>query len=162
MFNYHDSTIRQERLARGTDHCGSEGKVYALADLVKGGKVMDPRARSRPLTTDGTAGLPSDVLIYAVDADFNIHVGFDGVRGTPNAVKHETLFHNAEVRAAGELSLLDGIIVAVNDQSGSYRTFGRLSTDRRFTEAILMALNRSAAPVSEETRAWLREKAGRK
>ena len=101
-------------------------------------------------------------MIYAVDVDFNIHVGFDGIRGTAGAVKHETLFHNADVRAAGELTLRGGIIVRVNDQSGSYRTSGRLDTDRRFAEAILTALDRAACPVEDDERSRLRAKAGRK
>ena len=126
MFSYDDSVIRQERLLRGADHCASTGKVHVLADLVRGGRVVDPRDARRPLTTGGTSPMTASVLIYAVDANFNIHVAFDGVRGTPNAVKHETLFHNADVRAAGELTVRDGMIMRVSDQSGSYRTSGHM------------------------------------
>jgi hypothetical protein len=78
-------------------------------------------------------------LIYAVDVNFEIRAGFDGIRGEENAVKHETLFHNADVRAAGEMAVVGGIIVSVNDFSGSYRTAGKLETDRRFAEAVLTA-----------------------
>jgi hypothetical protein len=162
MFNYQDSVVRQERLARGTDHCGSTGTVYVLGELVQAERIVDPRDPKRALTTGGTSPGTAGVLLYAVDANFNIHVGFDGVRGTPDTVKHETLFHNADVRAAGELTLRDGMIVGVNDQSGSYRTSGRLDTDRRFAEAVLTALDRAACPVTDDARSRLREKAGRK
>lgn len=122
MFSYDDTPVRQERLARGTDHCSSAGDVYDLRDLVSGDVITSPRAPQRTAATAGTSAAAEPVLIYAVDVNFNIHIAFDGVRGRPNAVKHETLFHNADVRAAGELTITDGIIVGVNDRSGSYRT----------------------------------------
>jgi hypothetical protein len=77
-------------------------------------------------------------------------------------VKHETLFHNADVRAAGELSVVDGIIVAVNDFSGSYRTAGKLDTDRRFAEAVLTAIDRASIPLHWVERERLRKRAGRR
>jgi len=55
MFSYDDSVVRQERLARGTDHCGSAGSVYALAELVQAGRIMDPHGPKRSLTTGGTS-----------------------------------------------------------------------------------------------------------
>ncbi|HYI12450.1 MAG TPA: hypothetical protein VEK57_25575 [Thermoanaerobaculia bacterium] len=92
--------MRQERLRKGTDHCGSTGSVYNLRDVMKAGVIADPRDMQRPLSTAWTSPAASPVLIYAVDVDFNIHVGFDSARSQANAVKHETLFHNADVRAA--------------------------------------------------------------
>lgn len=161
MYSYDDSPVRQERLAKGTDHCSSSGIVYALGELVNGGQIKDPRTR-QALTTVGTSSRKNSVLIFAVDANFNIHVGFDGERGRTDAVKHETLFHNADVRAAGELTVIDGIIVAVNDHSGSYRTAGELDTDRRFAEAVLTAIERISAPLHDSASSGLREKAGRR
>src|ERR1041385_1336527 len=79
---------------------------------------------AEPLTAGRTFGTSAPVLIYAVDTKFSIHVGFDGIRGQSTAVKHETLFHNADVRAAGELEVFEGMIVTVNDHSGSYGTAG--------------------------------------
>jgi len=58
--------------------------------------------------------------------------------------------------------VIDGIIVGVNDRSGSYRTAGRLDIDRRFGEAVLTALERAGAPITEAERSRLRAKAGRK
>ncbi|HEX7192694.1 MAG TPA: hypothetical protein VF381_14090 [Thermoanaerobaculia bacterium] len=152
--------MRKERLAKGTDHCDSRGPVHLLGDLVQEGQIVDP-ASKRPLTTHGTSGSRRRVLIYAVSSDFEIHVGFDGTRGQENAVKHETLFHNADVRAAGELEVVGGIIYKVNDFSGSYRTAGKLDTDRRFAEAVLTACDRSSAQFFTREYA-LREKAGRR
>jgi hypothetical protein len=161
MYNYDGSPVRQERLANGTDHCGSAGDVYNLHTLVSGDVIVEPDARERPLATGSSPGAER-VLIYAVDSNFNMHIGFDGVRDQPNAVKHETLFHNADVFAAGELTVNDGIIVRVNDRSGSYRTVGKIDIDRRFAEAVLTAIDRASAPLSGSERSRLREKAGRK
>jgi hypothetical protein len=66
MYNYHDSAIRTDRLNQGTDHCGSHGTVFALADLVnESGEVVDPRSRERLLDTK--VGV---VVIFAVDEEF--------------------------------------------------------------------------------------------
>jgi hypothetical protein len=162
VYSYDDTFIQRERLAKGTDHCGSAGEVYALGNLVTAGKIVAPGRPARSLTTRGSTAGREGVLIYAVDGNFNIHVGFDGVRGETNAVKHETLFHNADVRAAGELSVVDGIIVEVNDFSGSYRTAGKLDTDRRFAEAVLTAIDGASIPLHPVEREQLRKKAGRR
>lgn len=162
MFSYENSIVRQERLARGTDHCGSKGTVYSLKELLTDGLIMDPTDVDRPLTTAGTSPSAGSVLIYAVDANFNIRVSFDGIRGSADAVKHETLFHNVDVRAAGELSVRGGIIIAVNDRSGSYRTAGKMDTDRRFAEAVLTAIDRAGGTLADAERARLREQAGRR
>lgn len=89
-----------------------------------------------------------------------MHVGYDGRRGEANAVKHETLFHNADVLAAGEIKVTNGVVVGLNDKSGSYRTMGRLQTDRRFARAILNAIDGAHAPLSDVERARLRGRAG--
>ena len=160
MYDYDGTAVRQERLAKGTDHCGSTGAVYALVDLVKDGLIMDPDRPGTPLTARRTSAPATRVLIYAVNFRFDLRVGFDGTRGELNAVKHETLFHNANVRAAGELEVVDGIIVNVNDHSGSYGTVGRLRTDRRFAMAVLTAIDLVAAPTKDRVRTQLKKQAG--
>ena len=75
-------------------------------------------------------------------------------------MKHETLFHNANVRAAGELEVVDGMIVNVNDHSGSYGTVGKLQTDRRFAMAVLTAIDLVAAPTKDRARTQLKKQAG--
>jgi hypothetical protein len=151
MYDYRGTAIRAVRLARGTDHCGSPGRVFGLAELVASGLIMDPEAPTRLLT--------KRKLIYAVNEAFEINVAEDGVRGTSGAVKHETLFRNAPVRAAGELFVEQGIIVRVNDRSGSYGTEGRMDSDRRFSRAVLAGLAKAAATVTEAELVRLREKA---
>src|SRR5436305_76328 len=150
MYDYHGTTIRAERLAKGTDHCDSSGRVLHLADLVVGGLIMDPKAPTNPLSRHK--------FIYAVGEAYEINVADDGVRGISGAVKHETLFRNAQVRAAGELFVEQGIIVQVNDLSGSYRTAGKTDTDRQFARAVLAALEKVAATVDEAELTRLRER----
>jgi hypothetical protein len=151
MYDYQRTVIRAERLARRTDHCDSSGRVLRLAALLVGGLIMDPEAPA--------SALGRHKFIYAVDESYEINVGEDGVRGTSAAVKHETLFRNAEVRAAGELFVEQGIIVHVNDLSGSYGTAGQMDADRRFARAVLAALEKVAATVDEAELTRLREKA---
>lgn len=81
-----------------------------------------------------------------------MRVGFDGQRGSPDAVKHETLFHNEDVRAAGELDVRAGVISKVNDHSGSYGTYGMLGTDSEFASAVLKVLDSVTAPITKEAR----------
>jgi hypothetical protein len=143
MYDYHNTDTRAERLAANRDHCGTPGPIYELARLHARGRIDDPE-RGGPLTTADDRR-----LIYAVDADLRVHVGFDGDRGTLNAVKHETLFHNAPVEAAGELEVADGIVVSINDHSGSYGTIGMMRVDRRMPRAVLVAMRRAKVPLSE-------------
>jgi hypothetical protein len=64
-----------------------------------------------------------------------------------------------DVRAAGELTVSEGIIVNVNDLSGSYRTAGKLEMNGQFAEAVLTALDRFGAPLQDSVRSILRERA---
>jgi hypothetical protein len=105
-------------------------------------------------------GKSKRALIYAVDENFVIRVALDGVRGMPNAVKHETLFHNADVRAAGELEVVDGVIVEVGDVSGTYGTPGRIQTDPLFASAVLIALDEIGAPIESAEHRRLARMAG--
>ena len=97
-----------------------------------------------------------------MDENCAIHVGFDGVRGTPDAVKHETLFHNADVRAASELEIEAGVVVEVGDISGMYGTPGRIQTDPLFAEAVLTALDRIEVPIERGERPRLERRAGKR
>jgi len=154
MYDYQNTEIRAERLARDKDHCGSNGPVYDLAHLIRTGRVFDPDLRHELTTTNDRR------LIYAVNSDLQIHVGFDGERGTEGAVKHETLFHNDSVEAAGEIHVRAGIVVDVNDRSGSYRTTGLMGIDRRMPKAILEAFQRANIPATEAVINFLQAQAG--
>lgn len=101
------------------------------------------------------------MLIYAVAENFQVNVAFDTRRGTPGAVKHESLFQNADVRAAGELEIEDGVIVEVGDISGTYGTQGRLQTDHTFADAVLTAIDTIGAPLDAGERRRLRRRARR-
>jgi hypothetical protein len=139
MYIYHDTVIRLERERKGHDHCGSKGAVFDLARLVNGeGKAVDPR---RPgVLLDNSAG---PRIIYAVSTDLLVHIAFDGIRGAADAVKHETLFQNANVEAAGEVSFVMGRVSGINDHSGSYGTFGKLVSDRAFARAVWRGFSRT-------------------
>jgi hypothetical protein len=139
MYIYHDTVIRLERERKGHDHCRSKGAVFDLARLVNGeGKAVDPR---RPgLLLDNSAG---PKIIYAVSSDLEVHIAFDGVRGAADAVKHETLFQNANVEAAGEVSFVMGRVSGINDHSGSYGTFGKLVSDPAFARAVRRGFSRT-------------------
>jgi hypothetical protein len=139
MYIYHDTAVRLERERKGLDHCASKGSVFKLSTLVNTeGKVVDPRHPGELL--DNSAG---PKIIYAISAELVVHIAFDGVRGAADAVKHETLFHNANVEAAGEVSFLMGRVSGINDHSGSYRTFGKLASDLRFRRALRFGFSRA-------------------
>jgi hypothetical protein len=159
MFRYEGSLIQSERLQKGKDHCTSPGQVYDLRELVRDGFIREPSDHSRTLTAGRSVGTEHRVMIYAVGENFEIHAGFDSERGTANAVKHETLFHNADVRAAGELNVVDGIIIEINDISGSYGTPGRLQSDPEFAQAVLRALRLARAPLHRSERLRLSRRA---
>jgi hypothetical protein len=138
LYNYHDSAVRLEREKKGHDHCQSQGSVYELSKIVEDGLAIDPMDQSRLLDSKA-----SGTIIYAVNDQLTVHIGFDGVRGQADAVKHETLFHNANVRAAGEVQFRRGKVSAVNDHSGSYGTYGKLVLDADFRDAVRTGFERS-------------------
>lgn len=65
-----------------------------------------------------------------------------------DAIKHETLFKNQPVSAAGEIVFEHGEVVDLNNFSGTYN----VPFDRDFKGAVLQALDRSGIRVSHETR----------
>jgi hypothetical protein len=161
VFKY-DRIKEAVRQAQGQDHCTSKGQVFELSSLFVGGLIYDPTSPATPLTVGVSVGKRTGALIYAVNEDFEIHVGFDGIRGTPNAVKHETLFHNADVRAAGEMEIEVGVIIEVGDVSGTYGTPGMIQTDPLFADAVLTALDRINAPLADNERRRLERRAGKR
>lgn len=161
MYDYHGTAIHHERLAKGLDHCASRGMVVDLATLIRNGVIYDPSHPQRALSSDSGPGEGRRFFIYAVGLQSSVHIGIDGNRGAPDAVKHETLFHNLPVLAAGEIMFSDGMIVRVNDQSGSYSTFGKIRTDTRFLPALFNALDVIDAPLDPLERARLSTMSGR-
>jgi hypothetical protein len=161
MFTY-DRMKEASRRERNEDHCSSKGSVFELGSLLVDGLIRDPTDPAKVLTIGVSVGKRRQALIYAVDENFVIHVGLDGVRGNPDAVKHETLFHNADVRAAGELEIEAGVIVEVGDISGTYGTPGRIQTDPLFARAVLTALDRVHVPIDRNERRRLERRAGKR
>jgi hypothetical protein len=160
MFKY-DRIKEASRQAKDEDHCSSAGRVYELGALLMDGLIRDPADLATALTAGRSVGTSKVAFIYAVDENFAVHVALDGVRGTQDAVKHETLFHNADVRAAGELEIDAGVIVEVDDISGTYETPGSIQTDPLFADAVLTALDRIDAPIEHKERRRLEQWAGR-
>jgi hypothetical protein len=164
---------RSRRLSLGTDYTNSVGKVYDLAELVgPDGRLQDPRRpgllESRPLN-EGSRNI--ELMIYAVGEDHTVHVGFDAPNARKQqmdgAVKHETLYEGAPVRAAGEIYVKGGIICAINDASGTYGTRGvilgapgKKAMDVDAVRDLLEALRRCAAVVEPELLADLCRKVG--
>ena len=101
---------------------------------------------------------PSDepVFIFAVDRHYRVRIAVDGDRpGDANAVKHETLFHNASVRAAGEIEITNGLVTNINDLTGSYRLRGYLESDPDFAGAVLRSFSDNSIPVDVRLRHYL-------
>jgi hypothetical protein len=167
MYNYHESAEHAKRLLAGTCRCASAGTVFKLRDCLGGGLVNDPTNADLLLTTSSLATswanasgarLPSGHrYIYAVSESYELHFAPDGERQVPDSVKHETLFKNADVRAAGEIAVVEGVISEINDRSGSYRTYGALEADAGFADAVLVAIDKLDAPLSPSLREKLEQ-----
>lgn len=158
MFNYHDTSVRIERENAGRDHCGSTGRVFPIGSLLlRDGRVSSPDSPNSLI--DNTNG---PIMIYAVNEAFDLNIAYDGVRGSENAVKHETLFNNADVRAAGEITFSKGWVISVNDHSGSYGCYGKLADDPSFAGSILRAVRRSGVKVKKSFLSELARKGGQR
>ena len=154
MYIYHDTEVRRERERTGHDHCASKGSVFDLATLVNSrGEAVHPTHPG--VLLDNSAG---PKIIYAVSTALVVHIAFDGVRGAADAVKHETLFHNANVAAAGEVSFVMGRISNLNDHSGSYGTFGKLATDPAFARGVRLGFSRTLVLMDESVAEKIRLK----
>lgn len=162
MFTYHDSRINKTRLKQGMCRCSSEGTTYELSGYVIREKIVDPRDRRKLLSTAKIQTNLSEPLpigagigktfIYAVSKDLFIRIAPDGNRKQKGSVKHETLFHNADVLAAGEIWIKNGVVCDVNDLSGSYRTAGKLEVVPQFAKSVLAAFNKSSVPIEQALR----------
>jgi hypothetical protein len=73
-------------------------------------------------------------------------------------VKHETLFHNANVAAAGEVSFVMGRLASINDHSGSYGTFGELESDPAFARAVRLGFSRTLVLMNDSVPENIRSK----
>ncbi len=165
MFVYHDTPENQRRLSLGICRCASSGPTYDLKSLVDKGRIKDPHNKAVNLNTPDVRILRSDpepegsgygkTLIFAVNSDYEIRIALDSDREVVGSVKHETLFHNADVLAAGEIAIHDGIITRINDISGSYVTDGALEAKPSFSVAVLKAFNLLALPVDPMLREQL-------
>lgn len=157
MFCYHDTPENKRRLSLGICRCASNGPTYDLKSLVHDGRIKAPGNETENLTTPDVRVLRSDpepegsgygkTFIFAVNIDHEIRVALDSERTITGSVKHETLFHNADVIAAGEIAIRDGIVTRINDFSGSYATDGALEEKPSFSVAVLKAFNLHALPV---------------
>jgi hypothetical protein len=158
LYQYHGTLVHEKRLSDGICRCQSTGVVFNAKDLIRNGLIFEPLAFAYPLNTPRIKTLSNPDLIiegnakpfiYAVSLELDLHVAPDGNRPTDNSVKHETLFHNEHVLAAGEIWIRDGIIAGMNDYSGSYGTRGEMETNPAFAKAVLSALIKQNLPVNE-------------
>jgi hypothetical protein len=150
MFVYHGTTINTERIAAARCRCQSTsiGLVWDISELRgDNGCILAPDTKL-PLTSPALNSLDERRLIYAVNEQFIMRVAWDGDRAAPGSVKHETIFHNADVLAAGEMCVYEGTVVALNDVSGSYSTRGALESDPRFVRVLLQFFDTSGVSVS--------------
>lgn len=144
--------VNADRCQAGTDRCASRGagNVRDLRDLLNEGYVVSPDTGHR-LTT---AALQTDgVWIFAVKHG-RMRLGPDGGRRPrvstdpplpTDAIKHETLFHNQPVSAAGEIRIWRGIITGINHFSGTYM----FSFDAAFKGAVREALLDAGAEIGK-------------
>jgi len=156
MYHYDNTERHGERLRDGRDHCDSPGRVLDVTDLVREATIRDPDFPEQPLNTAG------EKYIFAVGAELTLHIATDGERGKRGAVKHETLFHNAPVLAAGEIEITGGVITFINDQSGSYLTTGQMKVDPRIAESFLKAADGAHAQIDSALREELDSYAGKR
>lgn len=160
MHKYHNTQLRIDRENAGLCRCGSGGTTYRLKELCVQGTIRHPRDIQTPLTTDeiGPGDHRSFMFIFAVNEHYEFRAAPDG--GPRNvaptdAVKHETLFENADVLAAGEVRIIEGVISEINDASGSYNTRTLLQNDPKFAQDILKALDQEAIPANDAVRSLL-------
>ena len=154
MYNYHGSQRHSERLRQGTCRCGSTGDTYDLGDLLDQRRIREPSNRTLFLNT-APLGTLEGAFIYAISNDHAMRIAPDGDRQKAHSVKHETLFQNANVRAAGQLYVREGILYDLDDSSGSYATRGMLEADPEFAKAISHCLDAYDVEISAALRAKL-------
>ena len=158
MYQYHGSLVHENRLKVGRCRCQSNGAIYDAKALLRNGLIFEPIHLAHPLSTPRipTLSNPDTIVdeitqpfIYAISLDFEMHLAPDGNRPTAGSIKHETLFHNEHVLAAGEIWIQNGVVAGMNDFSGSYGTRGEMEANPAFAEAVLSALRKQNLPVEE-------------
>lgn len=153
-YRYQGTRTQAWRLERGLDHCPDTPAIYDLAALVNGGLIMDPGNPTSALSTPALAADAGGKWIYAVRQGA-LNVAPDGNRADPPPVaKHETLFNNADVDAAGELRVEAGVVTDINDLSGGYNTANEMGNigpiGRSFRAALRGAIAAAGARCSAE------------
>jgi hypothetical protein len=151
-YTYHGTKLNNDRLTTGICRCASTGVSHSAEALVgDDGLVQDPANLNEHLTTEAIGRKEGPrPFIFAVNKDRKLRIALDGDRpGDQNAVKHETLFHNEDVLAAGEVRFSAGIITEINDESGSYKTYGKMQTDPTFSDAFLAACEQAGVRIDK-------------
>lgn len=158
MLKYHGTPLHADRKKQGICRCSSNGSTYNVTTLINETGICDPQDRNSTLSTPPLVRpTVAPLYIYAVGSSYEFRIGRDGDRDNDiDAVKHETLFHNADVLAAGEVQISNGVIVDLNDGSASYFARGKLETDPAFAEALLKSISQNSIPVSNLLESRLR------
>lgn len=148
----YDKGMEAERQKTKMNHCQhGKGRVFPLGSLVRNGRACYPGSNTPMTTPSITADIPRQ-YIYAVRekaGKLEMRVAQDGGRRNAasslgqDIVKHESLFENADVLGAGQIEFRDGIVVNLDDGSGTYDTRGKLRLSARFRKAVLDALQDS-------------------
>ncbi|QEF98879.1 hypothetical protein Mal15_29370 [Stieleria maiorica] len=157
VFVYHDTEENERRLAEGRCRCGTEhnGRVFSLKELVRNNALYDPYCQDTLLSDDPIVPQSSveayrpGRYIYAVGESGDIRIALDCNRDHRDAIKHESLFHNANVMAAGEIGFQNGMIAFVDDSSGSYVTRGAMKSRPDFVGSLVNAIESNAIPIQD-------------
>lgn len=164
MYRYRDTSMEQEREIRKKNYCKSSGETYDLRQSVVGELVMSPPDKKDPLTSPALR-LHGETYIFAVNMEYDLRFAQDGGDRTPSKsdlVKHETLLHNDDARAAGEIQFRSGVVIGINAASGSYNPMQEdlVERDPRFSMALLEAFRRANVQLDATLEEYLRSKAG--
>lgn len=143
-YSYHDSPRRPQREIDGTCRCGSTSEnIFEISGFL----AAEPHITSPAVPTDRD-GIPLiGKYIYAVSVDYEMRIALDGDRLENSSVKHETLFHNQDVLAAGEIGFTSGEVSSINDHSGSYGTDGEMKIDPEYSSTLLKAFGLKSIPL---------------
>ena len=156
MYTYHGSTENQRRLEKDICRCATTpgSRVFTLSELVRDDKLIDPYDPTKILTSSPTVPIDAEeayrpgIYIYAISTTREMRIALDCDRSHPNAVKHETLFHNEDVVVAGEIRFDEGMVVDVNDHSGSYGTRGAFEVDPSSLKSVYDVFLNQNVPVT--------------
>ena len=146
------------------NYCKSSGATYDLRESVVDALVMSPPDKKEPLTSPAL-GLHGETYIFAVNMAYDLRFAQDGGDRTPSKsdiVKHETLFHNDDALAAGEIQFKNGMVIGINAASGSYNPMQEdlVERDPRFSMALLKAFRRANVQLDITLEENLRSRAG--